>query len=370
MDTLRTRTVELSDIDPGTWNRLLPGRAEDYDYFRACALAVPDGFTFGARVVEADQRIVALCPTFVTRYPVDLGPVKLPARILGIGSPLSDDCAIGIAPELAAGTRAAALKSLIGADRSSRRPLDFMVLKDVSDRTRAQIGDLAMEAGFAAVATLPRAVLAIDFAALPDYLAGLDANTRRYLRHAERRAANVVIERVTSVSGDMSKELHALYLEQQRNAAVDSGVFDALAPSYFAHVMAAKPDGTLLLTYRVDGVLAGFSFSIFNETALYPKYVGFKQPVGREHRLYFINWLRLLSFCLERGIKRLSAGQNSYRPKVKLGCRLERNWIYFRHPNMVGNLATRAASRFVRFDTMDPDLVALQDEFPQGLYAS
>ena len=314
--------ADITKIGRDTWNRLLPGRAEDYDYFRACAQAVPPDFKFGARVVVAGEHTVALAPTFTASYPVQLRPVTIPARIFGLGSPLSDDCPIGIAPGLDTNTRTAALLALLGTDEHARRPLDFLVLKDVKDTTRKELHAAASAAGYATVATLPRAVFNLDFAHLPDYLARLDANTRRYLRHAEKRAGAVEIEPLTSLTDDASRELHALYRGQQQAAAVNSGIFDGLAPTFFARIMANKPDTTLLLTYRVGGELVGFSLSVFSENELIPKYVGFRQPAGRQHRLYFINWLRLVEFCLARGIGSISAGQYSYPTKVKLaaGC--------------------------------------------------
>ena len=369
-NAIEPRQTELMEIGQETWDRLLPNRAEDFDYFRACAEAVPPGFEFGARAVYLKERIVAVAPTFTARYPVELRALTIPARIFGVGSPLSDDCPIGIAHELDVATRASALDALIGAKKDARRPLDFLVLKDVADAKNAVLEAVARSADFSIVPTLPRAVFDVDFATLPDYLQRLDGNTRRYLRHAERRVGSVAIERHSSINEDQSRQLHELYCQQQRAAAVDSGIFDGLSPTFFYRIMANKPEGTLLLTYRVEGELAGFSLSLFNNYELVPKYVGFRQPAGRQHRLYFINWLRLVEFSLGRGIKQITAGQYSYPTKVKLGCRLERNCVYFRHPNAFGNAITRAASRFIKFDEMDSDLAELERNSAIDLYAA
>ena len=69
----------------------------------------------------------------------------------------------------------------------------------------------------------------------------------------------------------------------------------------------------------------------------------------------------------KHGIPAMHAGETTYLIKSRLGCRLHRSWIYYRHRSPMLNRVFRASSRWVAFDTSDPDLKRLGSDAP---YAS
>lgn len=369
--TISALDTTARQIDAGAWNRLISARPEDHAYFCGCENANHNGLELGARIVRRGDEIVAACPTFTARFDVPLVGLQLPVAISGIGSPFTDACPIGLAPELDEAERAAALAALLVAPRS-RTPmkgLPMIVVKDITGEMDQWLRPHAHRLGFARVPTLPRSEFSVDFTSIDHYLAGLARSDRKYLKHAAKRADGVTVERIAD-PGPLQAEFYALYCEQQQRADVDSGIFDAIAPDLFATIAHAKPETTQIFVYRVDGVLAGFAFCIFDAQSLAAKYVGFKQPFGKEKKLYFLNWMEILRFCLERGIGAIHVGQNSYPTKVMLGCKLSPNWIYYRHPGAITNLLVRRSERFVRFDTMDEDLVRLLQEHTQSSVAA
>lgn len=353
-------------IDAGVWERLITDRPEDHAYFVGCENAHHGGLETAARAVRRGDEIVAVCPTFTTRFDVPLAGFTVPVAISGIGSPFTDACPIGLASHLSEPERDAALAALLLAppSQSVRQGLPMIVVKDVTEEMDQWLEPHARRLGFARVPTLPRSEFTVDFTSIEQYLGGLARSDRKYLKHAAKRAGDVTVERIEQ-PGALQRELHTLYCEQQQRADVDSGIFDAIAPDLFATIAQEKPLNTQLFLYRVGGELAGFAFCIFDERSLAAKYVGFRQPLGKEHKLYFLNWMEILRFCLERGIGAIHVGQNSYPTKTMLGCTLRPNWIYYRHPGSIANFLVRRSERFVRFDTMDEDLMRLLQRHQQ-----
>lgn len=62
----------------------------------------------------------------------------------------------------------------------------------------------------------------------------------------------------------------------------------------------------------------------------------------------------MVRFCLERGITRLEMGQTTYVEKIRLGCRLEKSWVYFRHWLRPVNGLMNIAAPLAGFDKLEP----------------
>jgi hypothetical protein len=115
---------------------------------------------------------------------------------------------------------------------------------------------------------------------------------------------------------------------------------------------------------RVDGRLASFNIFLIEKDRILGKYIGMHYAIAREHNLYFVNWMAMVRLCIERGIPWLQTGQTSYRQKVRLGCKLKRSWVYFKHRNLLINPLFKLIGPTMAFDKMDPDLQALGEETP------
>jgi hypothetical protein len=365
-------------VDAPAWNHVLPDRLEDHRFFCACAEAVPEGYTFGARVVRQGDRIVGAVPLFALDYRLSASDVidaawarkltwgRLPLRVRGFGSPLTDHCPLGVAPDLDVDARAevAALLLAPQASRASANTID--IVKDVTGATHAWLAPTARAQGFTAVPTFPTARLTLEGSTLEDYLARLAPDARSYLKSWEKRARRVQIEVLTH-PGDQARALYELYLAQQKASTVDSGPFDRIAPNFFEAAATHLAGDAIFFLYRVDGALVGFSFNYFNTRRFTWKYIGLQQPVARKHGLFFVNWLQMVRFCLDRGIARIDVGQTGYKTKAMLGASLHRNWIYIRHPNRFANGIVRRAGPKLSFEAMDGELAALA---AQGVVAA
>jgi Acetyltransferase (GNAT) domain len=371
----------IADIPREDWTRLFNSKAEGWDYFRACERAMPEDFTASAMGVYAGDTLIAAAPLFRTDYRLDLsleGPLKpaiewlyknapklVVVPVLGIGSPLTEECPIGFQPGLAAQERLTAFEALLaGLDiHAKAHKIPLLALKDVTDRDSVWAHEPLSRGGFTGVATLPLATLHLPFKSQDEYLASLSASMRSDLRKKMRRAAKVQIEIRDSIEG-IEDEIAELFEETKANRKTDYGSFDEVPGSYFREVMEAMPGKSQIMLCRVDGRLATFNMFLIEPDRVIGKYVGMRYPLAREHNLYFVNWMATARLCMERGIPWLQTGHTSYKQKVRLGCKLKRSWIYFKDRRALINPLFKLFGPMMAFDAMDPDLQALGDAAP------
>jgi hypothetical protein len=370
----------ITEVGRTDWDGLFPGRAEGWDYFGACEKAAPQGFSASAMGAFAGRRLVAAVPLFRTDYRLDLslaGPLKpviewlhrnapnlVLVPVLGMGSPLTEECPVGFAPGATPGERLSAFAALIDGmntlAEASRIPL--LALKDITDRDAVWAHDLLIEAGFTRVATLPLATLNLPFKDEGAYLASLSASMRSDLRKKMRRA-NVSIEVRDTIDG-IEDEIVTLFKETKAHRKADYGAFDEVPASYFREVMRAMPGRAQIMLARVGGVLATFNIFLIERDRIIGKYIGMRYPLAREHNLYFVNWMAMARLCMERRIPWLQTGHTSYAQKVRLGCKLKRSWIYFKYRSPLINPLFKLFGPGMAFDRMDPDLAALGASAP------
>jgi hypothetical protein len=380
--TLTARHVaSIADIAREHWVHLFGSRGESWDYFRACERATPEDFSASAMGVWAGAELIAAAVLFRTDYRLDLsleGPFKpagewlyrnarkfVVVPVLGLGSPLTEECPIGFAPSLSAAERLTAFAALMqGMDAHAKaEKIPLLALKDITDRDAVWAHEPLSQAGFTRVATLPLATLHLPFKNEEEYLASLSASMRSDLRKKMRRAAKVTIEVRDSIDG-IEDEIVELFQETKANRKTDYGAFDEVPADYFREVMRAMPGKAQLMLARVDGKLATFNIFLIEPDRIIGKYVGMRYPLAREHNLYFINWMATARLCMERGIPWLQTGHTSYKQKVRLGCQLKRSWVYFKHRNPLINPLFKLFGPLMAFDAMDPDLKALGHKAP------
>lgn len=370
----------ITDVSRESWDRLFPGKAESYDYFRACERASPDEFTASAMGVFDGDDLVAAVPLFRTDYRLDMSlegalkpvvewihrkaPRLVAIPVLGMGSPLTEECPIGFAPGMSDSDRAATFKALLAGFEAYAKAnkIDLMALKDITDRDAAWAHDLLASEHFTRVATLPLGTVHLPFENEDEYLASLSGSMRSDIRKKLRRS-RATIEIRDTIDG-FEDEIVQLFEETKSNRKTDYGAFDEVPANYFREVMQAMPGRAKLMLARVDGVLATFNIFFVEKDRVIGKYVGMRYPLAREHNLYFVNWMATARYCMEHGIPWLQTGHTSYRQKVRLGCKLKRSWIYFKHTSPVFNPLFKLFGPKMAFDAMDPDLQALGDDAP------
>lgn len=198
-------------------------------------------------------------------------------------------------------------------------------------------------------------MLDLPYHSVDDYLASLSRATRKDQRRKMKALDDLRIERRRSIE-DLAPDMAALY---EQTVAHSDLAFEHLPPTYFEEVARQMSPRTCIVLYWSGNRLAAFNFLIESDGRLVDKYVGMDYEAVRRDNLYFNSWLVNVRYCIERGIPRYQSGQALYGPKLRLGCRLEANWQYFRHRNALLNGLLKLIARVVSLDHADPAIAEL-----------
>ncbi len=370
----------VTNVNRQAWDRLYGPASEGFDYFLACERAAPPMFKFAAAAVFDGDLIVAGAPVFRADVPLNLllegnlraavgwfmqlWPGYAMLSVLGAGSPHLDDVAMAFDPALDLASRREALGGLLDALERQAAAADIktIVLKNLSGRDAEWAGDTLADRGFHRVAALPIATLAIPESE-EAYIASLSANMRSNLRRKLKKAKNLRVEIRNSVEG-VENEIISLRESTRAHAGKHYDAFEELSPTYFREVMERLGDRARLLLYWLDADLIGFAIVLMGPTRLIEKYTGTRYPQGPDNALFFLNWMTQVRMCIEHGIPEMHAGETTYLIKTRLGCKLHRSWIYFRHRKPVWNRIFSVVARWVALDGADPDLQRLGPSAP------
>jgi hypothetical protein len=370
----------IADIDRRAWDRLFGAAGEGFDYYLACESAPPPMFLFSALGVLDGEMLIAGAPAFRTDFRLDMMlegrsrklanwvghrvPRLVNVAVMGAGSPHADELAMAFHPSLDLTGRRAALEGLLeGLERQAALSgIGMTFLKNVSDRDSRWSHEVFQRRGYARVATLPIATLEIPNSE-EAYIKSLSANMRSNMRRKLKRAKEVRVELRSSVEG-VEGEIFSLREATRRRAKTDYDAFAEISTGYFRQVLAHLGDRAKLLLYWRGKDLIGFALVLLEPSRLLEKYNGMQYPEGPDNGVFFLNWMTQVRLCIEQGIPQLHAGETTYLTKARLGCKLHRSWIYFRHRHRALSGIFGLLSRWIAFDSSDPDLRRLGADAP------
>lgn len=363
----------LDAVSSSDWSILFPGKGEDWAYFRTLEAVPPPGFRLGAIVVKDKGTVVGVAPVFKTVYRFDTSlqghlrrigdqvyqhaPRLISMQVLSLGSPLSDNCHIGIAPDLSGDQRLAVIREILNCLKRQARNegIPLLSAKSLLAEEADEYEKAFASCGYARVTTIPNVILDLPYRDLDGYLASLPEKTSSYLRRKWRSAGKVRIEHRTSID-DVKGEVNALYASTLAHSPVDYGNFGPVHPDYFATVLRKMGPRARVMLCWVDGELLSFQLYLIGRDTVLAKGIGMKYPKARDYNLYFLNWKEMIDFCLARGIPRISMSGTTYATKLLIGGRLEQRWILFRFQNGVVNSVLPWLAPAFDFESNDPEL--------------
>ncbi|MGH1417237.1 MAG: GNAT family N-acetyltransferase [Hyphomicrobiaceae bacterium] len=371
----------LAHVTAQEWDNLFPGLSEGWQYFKACENTAPDNFELSALAVYRAGRLVGGVLMFETQYRLDMTlgegfrglrdwlartvPGVVSVRIAGLGSPMSEECPIGLDAGLSKSEKDCVFEKLIsGFEKfAATKGIKVLALKDVTDRDGQRFSPNLKARGFARMASLPIATLPLPFENLDNYLASLRPNMRKDIRRKLNQSKNVAVEIVDCIE-DLEEEIISLYRATQQSRKANYEGFDEVPDSYFGEVMRQMGGKARVLLMRVEGRLVGFSLFLEEEDRVIAKFIGLDYKFARRHNLYFVNWLESVRYCLERSISMMQVGQTTYQLKSRMGCQLKRSWIYFKHTGSVFGPVFRAIGPHMALDQSNSELRAMADDAP------
>jgi predicted N-acyltransferase len=341
----------LDGVGRVEWDALSGQTLEGYDYLMAVERAGLPGFRWRYVLVRDEGTLVAAAPAFHTQYDLEttlVGPSKrvisaarrlipglLSLRLAGIGSPCTTTTGLGIAPQVAQADRPRVLSELLAAFEADARAAGcgLLAVKDAPQDQQALWDEAACPRGYRPMASLPIATLDIDFADIDGYFARLSYGARKDMRRKLRVLDALRVE-IRSEVDDVADQLHAFY--EATRARADMAL-EHLTPAYFADVPRLMGGRAVWVLYFQGDELVGGNLLLQDGAALLDKYMLMNPAHGRALNLYFVSWFTNLRLCLERGLSTYVPGQAAYDDKLRLGCKLTRTSIYFRHRNTALN---------------------------------
>jgi len=365
----------IASIPRTAWERMLPGEPESWAFYAAVEGVPPQGFKLGAIAAFAGDTIVAAAPLFRVAYRIDtplqgrlrqLGdwvharwPRLVSIPVIGIGSPMSDNCALGFAPELSDADCARAFDGLLAhlaqlakADKSA-----LLAIKSL-DGSAEVLDQTLSRHGYKCVTSVPLAMLELPYHSLDHYLDALPEKTSSYFRRKMRSANKVRIEYRSSITG-LEARIAELFDNTLKQSKVDYGDFEKLDPEYFTKVVHNMGDKVqLMLCWRGDELLS-FQLFLVGRDRVLAKQIGMQYPQGRELNLYFVNWLKLIEFAIEHRIPSVEMGATTYATKLLFGGYLERRWLHFRFRGSLWNHLLNPVAPLFDFERNDPELKKL-----------
>lgn len=372
MQVVVAESIEVFDRDE--WNALFPGELEDWSYYRAIERSSLAGFEWRYFGLRENGRLRAAVPAFITDYRLDTtlsGPLRrvtdaitrrfprlLRQRLLSLGSPVGEICHLGFAADCTPADQERLLERLLAeVDRhAAQQRASLIATKDASVAQDALWTAACTAHSLRRQPSLPTAVLGIRFDSIDGYLATLSHATRKDLRRKMKAASALRIERRTNID-DILDDVMRLYRATLANAKYR---FEELTPEFFRSVLHDLAPRAACVTYWLDDRLVAFNLVMHDGTTLLDKFLGMDYELARRYNLYYVTWLTNVRWCIEHGLARYQAGQGLHEEKLRLGCRLSPNWLWYRHRNRVVDAVFAAFESLFRLDRDDPQLAAMQ----------
>jgi predicted N-acyltransferase len=248
-------------------------------------------------------------------------------------------------------------------DHAERLGVSMLTLKDVRDDDTLWAGDMLIKTGFSRFASLPVAQLELPFRHEAEYLATLSPRLRSELRRKMRKASEITMELRNSIDG-IYREVFDLFQATRSYRRADYGSFDDVPENFFPEIMQNLNGRAKIMLCRHAGEIESFNIFLIEQNRVLAKFIGMRYPAARELNLYYYNWLMMVRFCITNGLVLMQTGQTTYDIKVRLGSRLRRSWIYFRHRGPLANKLFAAIAPLASLDRSDPGLRALGTKAP------
>lgn len=368
MDVVIASSIEAFARDE--WNRLFLHELEDWSYYHAVERAGLTDFNYLYFALRENGELRAVVPAFLTDYRLDttlqgglrkvtdaisrIFPRLLRLRLLSLGSPVSEVCHLGFAPDCDPAEQARLLATILGEveQEAQARRIGMVAIKDAGEAQDGLWAEACAVAGLRRQPGLPTASLDLPYETLDDYLAALSVGTRKDMRRKLKSATALRIEWRNNID-DIRDDVLRLYRATFDQAEFQ---FEELTPTYFKNVLSELGDRASCVTYWLDQQLIAFNLVLHDERRLLDKFFGMDYAVARKYSLYYVSWMENVRYCLTHRIPVYQSGQGLHHEKLRLGSRLAANWLWYRHRNRLLDRIFAVLERLFRLDRLDADL--------------
>ena len=350
----------IREIASSDWAQCFPNEAEGYEYLTAIEKGNIQGFTWHYVTAYENGKLSAAIPAFITSYQLDttlqgfgkklsnaikkIFPKLLTLKLACLGSPCTECAYIGFAPEVTYKEKLG--KQMLTAFESfaATQKASLIGVKDVPEYQKDLLEKIAGK--YTALAGMPMAYLDIDFKNMDEYFTRLSYKTRKDMRRKLREGEAVRTENRDNID-DVITTVMTLYHDTRNRS---DWQFEELTADYFQGILKQMPGRTFCTLYYADDKLLAANLLIHDTHTLIDKFYCMNSAEGRQYNLYFLSWFKNLQYCLDHGLTKYHSGQAYYENKIKLGSKLIKNTMYFKHRNRLINLLLRTISPWLAAD--------------------
>jgi len=362
----------ITSVNRDSWNACFTKVLENYDYLLATEKAgIPDFSWRYITVTDDAEKIIAASFFFIAEYNLEttlqglakkfvLGTRKLLPNFLKFklacfGSPVSENCYFGFVEELNENEKLQATQLIFQEFErvAVKEKIKLLGIKDVPEADKPLLDNVPAAKKYKSIISMPSASLKIDFKNIDEYFAKLSHATRKDIRRKLKKLSELRIEKKTNID-DIIDILHEMYLDTRSRS---DWQFETLTKDYFRGILSIMPHNSFCNVYYStnDKRPLAANLFLFSNEILLDKYFCARAEDARNYNIYFISWIENIKYCLENRIERYDAGQAGYENKIRLGCALSMNWLYFRHRNPALNAMLRLAAPLLAEDlTLKP----------------
>ena len=358
----------IHEINNQAWNDCFAKEAENYEYLVSTEDAKIKGFELNYLVAFKQDLLVAAMPLFLTKYSLDTTlqgtgkkiasvissafPNLLKLNLACLGSPCTESGIIGFHTSISDNEKPNLLKDMVVEFEkySHQKCCKLIGIKDIPE-TMLPIWQSTIDSQkYARVPGMPTAYLDIDFTTVDEYISGLSYKTRKNMRAKLRASDAVRVEKVHNID-KVLPQIMELYNGTRTRSEWQ---FEELTSEYFTGILNNMPEKSFCNLYYVGDQLLASNLMIHDNNTLIDKFFCMNSEVGRKHNLYFLSWFTNIRTCLESGFTKYQSGQAYYENKLKLGSKLIRNNMYFKHRNILAQGVLKlVAPMFSADDTLE-----------------
>lgn len=342
-------------IDGELWNKLDPSIDPDssYECFAAMEKSNLPGISFHYLVhFDEDEKIDGILPVYEFRkMPVDIAldspfassvlslirrilPDFMKIDLIFAGNPLGEVNRVIVDKDLnpEKGKEVALSLAMEVEKLAASLKIDFVAYKDFDD-SYLLFSDplLPLKNRYHVSPGLPNNILENKWKSFEEYLSSLKHSQRRNIRRnigiAERAGLKIVSPLPEEID---EKEIFQLYLNTYNRAKIK---FEVLNADYFKNMLKYNRTSTKIITAGCEGKNAGFLLYLIDENVLIVKRIGIDYNLSSKTLAYFRLFYKAIELGIEKGVKKIILGQQSYASKHRWGAAIKPGVIYFRSFN-------------------------------------
>lgn len=201
---------------------------------------------------------------------------------------------------------------------------------------------------------LPICILENKWKTFEDYMNSLRSNYRRRYNQALKKRKDLKIE-ILQNNDDFTEEMYQLY-EQVYNHS--EYYLEKLNLDFF------KNDISKIITFTVNDKVSAILQLIEdrkNDTLIF-EFVGYDYSIAQEYDLYHNILLTIVKYGIDNNFKYINLGQTAYDAKLKLGAKMNYNYLLFSHSNKFINWLIKKSIHYLDYKVEDYSFNVFKEE--------